>query len=147
MSLVVALVIASLAVVFDLRRGIVPNWLMLVGLLAVLVSIAITGEPTWFKALLAAAIMVVVWLPVWAGGAIGGGDHKLLIVVGAAVGIANIIVFLLAMAIAGGIQAVVCGIARKNWNFKQQRIPYTIAILVGVLICYVYNNFVGISLF
>jgi prepilin peptidase CpaA len=92
--------------VADIRNRRIPNALNGALLVAGLVC---AGR--WSAALsgLAAALVVVValWLP-WRAGRIGGGDVKMAAAAAAWMGLPNLLPYLLATALAGGLVALVC---------------------------------------
>ena len=125
----VLLIPVLVAVVCDLRRREVPDWIPLVILAGACVATA-TGlnEVTW-KALLLGALLGFV-LPgiVYCLGGLGGGDVTLLTAIGAAVGPGALLEILAWMAFAGGILALVA-LARGK-----REIAYVPASAFGLLI-------------
>jgi prepilin peptidase CpaA len=149
MSIVVSLsllVILIIATVIDVRRQSIPNWLTFGGMvLGVIAQTVVNGrlglEQSVLGLFIATGIAGVVWIPRM----IGGGDHKLLMAIGAFVGSSLIIPVLLYTAIVGGVQALVwVAIAKyrhadQPWSglFRATRMPYSIAIAMGTCISFI----------
>ncbi len=104
MDTVLALVL-SLAVVYDLRERRIPNALAVGGLIAALVLRLVTDPALATQGLQGAGLGMAVAIPLFAIGALGAGDGKLLIAVGAFLGIEGLPIALLATAITGGIMS------------------------------------------
>lgn len=104
MDTVLALVL-SLAVVFDLRERRIPDSLTVGGLIAALVLCLVTDPALGTRGLVGAGMGMAVAIPLFAIGALGAGDGKLLIAVGALLGIGELPIALLATAITGGIMS------------------------------------------
>lgn len=124
----------ALAVFFDVRTRRIPNWLTLGGAATALLLGTVLGgvrglESGFFGALIAGAVGLVFWL----GRTIGGGDHKLLIGVGAFVGRELVVPSLLGIGLAGGILALFWLIFLRLRLVKTKRMPYSIAIAAGAL--------------
>ena len=104
------IVVAALLVwgaVTDVRSALIPNRLVLAGLvLAPLAALASGGLTGLAAALAAAAIAFVIGFGGFALGAIGGGDAKFLMVGAALVGLPHLVPFLLAAGTLGGLLAV-----------------------------------------
>jgi len=106
MELVFAFVL-SLSVVYDLRERRIPNALTLGGLLAALcLRLALEPASVW-AGVLGAGLGLVVALPLFALGAFGAGDGKLLVAVGAFLGLDGLPAAILATGIFGGLLSVV----------------------------------------
>jgi Flp pilus assembly protein protease CpaA len=123
----------AISVVTDLRRRVIWNAVTLPAALAIvalygwagglvqvtdsLLGIAICGVPFFLAA-----------LPGW----MGMGDAKLMAVVGAAVGSRMSLLVLLAIAIAGGAQAVLwLAAAKLRGQERPRHVPYAVAIAAG----------------
>lgn len=146
-------VLLALGASCDVASRRVPNWIT--------VSIAVTGAwSQWVRggltatgSALAAAIAVAVLLvPLWKKGFLGGGDTKMAIAAAVWVGLAKCPVYLLAIALAGGIVAVVKYATSKRetrvavranlWRLHvptsaaalPRSVPYAVAIAAGALI-------------
>jgi prepilin peptidase CpaA len=97
----------ALAAGFDLRSRRIPNLLTAGGLITALVLRAFLGGGALGAGLLGAGIALAIVLPLFAMRGVGGGDAKLLIMVGAFLGPAGFIVALLATAVVGGVMSAV----------------------------------------
>lgn len=122
----------ALAIFFDVHTRRIPNWLTLGGAAAAVVLRVILGgvpglESGFYGALIAGAVGLVFWL----GRTIGGGDHKLLIGMGAFVGRELVISSLLATGLAGGVLALFWLVFLRLRLVKTKRMPYSIAIAAG----------------
>jgi prepilin peptidase CpaA len=108
--LVVILVVALLAAaVIDWRTYRIPNWLTVSGMLIGLVYNTVARWPDSSGFLLALAglgVGLVVLLPVYALRVMGAGDVKLMAMVGAMVGLPDILWAVLYSLIAGGVAAL-----------------------------------------
>lgn len=131
-----ALLVAYLAVAvaFDIFARRIPNWLTLGGAaVALVVRFAAGGATELESGLVGALITGAVGFAFWLGRTIGGGDHKLLIGVGAFVGRELVMPFLLATGLAGGILGLLWLIFLHFRIIKTRRMPYSIAIAAGAL--------------
>ena len=106
MDLVFAFVL-SLAVVYDLRERRIPNALTMGGLLAALTLRLMMDPVHAWSGLQGAGLGLVVAIPLFALGAFGAGDGKLLVTVGGFMGLNALPAALLATGILGGILAMV----------------------------------------
>jgi len=118
-----------LAATCDLRTREIPDWIPLAvaGWAALATAIGLR-EVTWVGLLSGIALATAVALPLFYVGAFGGGDAKLLLAVGAAVGPYALLSVLAWMAVAGGALALVA-MARKTREFA-----YGPAIAFGVVV-------------
>jgi prepilin peptidase CpaA len=107
----VATVVLAAALV-DVRTRRIPNVLTATALLVALVLRAFLGGPALLDGVLGAGAAFVVLLPLFAMGGVGGGDAKLLIAVGAFLGLKVFFIALLATAVVGGIMAILYSIRR-----------------------------------
>jgi prepilin peptidase CpaA len=106
MDMVLAFVL-SLAVVYDLRERRIPNALTVGGVFAALTLRLLIDPALALSGLLGAGLGLVVAIALFAAGAFGAGDGKLLIAVGAFLGLEGMPTALLATGIAGGVLALV----------------------------------------
>ncbi len=106
-------VVLVLGAAMDVKARRVPNRLVLAGLPLALLASAGGGLAAVPGALLAGALVFVVGFAGFAVGAIGGGDAKFLVVGALAVGWTQLLPYLLAFAVIGGLLAVV-QIARRR---------------------------------
>jgi prepilin peptidase CpaA len=133
----------------DSRSFRIPNWLVLLGLLAGLI-LSIAGYH-WAGAqasLLGIALGIgVLFLP-FTYRLIKGGDVKFLGAIGAFVGWQNILMALLAAAVAGGvISGVLYIFARRDGQDARQalkaKVPYSLALAMGGVMAALSGGFAG----
>lgn len=127
-----------LAVWFDWRSFRIPNRLIEFGYLAALLIQAGLCEGTADQRLIrltagALCPVILLWL-VWRAGGIGAGDIKLLSVLGTVLGPEEILTCSISALVIGA----VIGIAAKI--IKRKKIHFSIAILAGLIICFVQNG-------
>ena len=162
--LVGAVLVAVIGAVIDLRTARIPNRLTYTALLAALplrtVLLGLSGLKSGAIGVLVAGGL---FLLLYALGAMGGGDMKLMAAVGAWVGSTQVMTLILAAALAGGVLAIGRIIFRNTvdetlrntmrliyYRFTSglqphpelnvqssgsQRVPYGVAIAVGALSC------------
>lgn len=107
----VALGVAAVACVTDLRDRRIPNWLTGGTALAALAShVVAAGGVGVSSALLGLVVGLVVFFPFFALGGMGGGDVKLMAALGAWVGWQGIVWTALYGAVAGGVLALVVAV-------------------------------------
>lgn len=99
--------VAAVGAWYDVRERRVPNELTVGGLALALALAAFAGWSGVLAALAGAGIAFAVALPVFLAGGLGGGDVKLLTAVGAFLGPGELPAALAAIAIVGGVMAVV----------------------------------------
>lgn len=105
------LVVLVAAAAWDLRQSRIPNRLILAAL-AMGVLFGFVQEPGWAGAVTGAALALMVSLPLFAAGAIGGGDGKLLMVVGAFLGPIGFISAALYAGVLGGVLVALVAVRR-----------------------------------
>ena len=106
MELVFAFVL-SLSVVYDLRERRIPNALTVGGLCAALcLRLAMEPASVW-AGVLGAGLGLLVALPLFALGAFGAGDGKLLVAVGAFLGLDGLPAAILATGLFGGLLSLI----------------------------------------
>lgn len=131
---VLAVSICSLAAaIVDLRTRHVPN--VLTGVAAVVgVTFALTGlgRIGLLAALAGCLLGLVLMLPGYLFGATGGGDVKLLAALGTFLGPQRVLFAFLAMAIAGGLMALV--IAAHRRRLRNEMFAYAPAIAIGAVV-------------
>jgi prepilin peptidase CpaA len=128
----VALLFAGLAAVYDLRTREIPNWITasLAGC-AVLATAVGWSEVSWFALIYGALLGFVLSFPFFAVGGFGGGDVKLVIALGAALGPLGLLMALFWVALCGGALAVIA-IVRGRRAFA-----YAPAIALGILVYWI----------
>jgi len=125
MSVVVILLLA-VATATDLRSRRVPDWVpVCLGLAAVTGVIAQRALAVWPLLAWGGVLGLGVGICLFAAGAMGGGDVKLLTALGLACGAPLFVFTLFHTAIAGGVLALVAAAAGRR------EIPYVPAISVG----------------
>jgi prepilin peptidase CpaA len=97
----------------DLRTRRIPNAITLAGVLAAPVLWGLAGGPSMaLGSVVGGALALVVGMTLFAMGAVGGGDAKLLVVTGAFLGPSRLVVALVIIGITGGAIALVVAFAR-----------------------------------
>lgn len=138
------------AVVFDLQARRIPNWLTLPGtVLGLLLAFIFFGTHGLIDHAIGALITGGVWFIFWQMGAAGGGDQKLMLMVGAFLGQQASLVALLVIALCGGIQAIITVVwfsirqRRSFWRKDTWRIvalPYSVSIAFGGVLTLVFGQ-------
>lgn len=100
------------AAVWDVRTRRIPNVLTVSGLAVALALQSFAGWGGVSQGLLGAGLALLILLPLFATGGVGGGDAKLLVAVGAFLGPASFLVALACTAIVGGIMALIAATRR-----------------------------------
>ncbi len=117
------------AAVCDLRTREIPDWIPLaIAGWAVLATAIGLHTVTWIGMAMGMLLAAIIVVPLFYFGAWGGGDAKLLLAIGAAVGPWALLSILAWMAVAGGALALVA-IVRRTREFA-----YGPAIAFGVLL-------------
>ena len=130
----------------DFWRLRISNWTSLAILIAAIAAMAVVG-PTlrlWENAVIFIGLLVV-GTPLFAAGKLGGGDVKLLAVSGLWFDFGGAIRMILAVAIAGGLLALILlGLRKLNWSEatlarmtvlrRRGGIPYGVAIAAGAML-------------
>lgn len=146
----VLLTCTLLAVYFDLRSGKIPNGLTLTtGLIILGLNFLMQGSVFFLYSLLTALAIFIIFLIPFHLNWLGGGDIKLLMVVGAYCSYPLILHFLLYISLGGGIIVIILfGLkpVLKNWQRKKQqpvlilkmleerKVPYSLGILLGLFL-------------
>ena len=115
------------AVLGDLRRGPLPNWLTAAGMAAGLACAAWGGPHDFGLATAGAILGFLILLPFHRYGALGGGDVKLMAAYGALLGPTGIMLAALFAALIGGLSAA----GRLLLNPRTLAVPYAAAIVLG----------------
>lgn len=116
MSMIASAALAALlgtAVWFDLRFRRIPNALTVAGLVVALLLRSVSGGGSLADGFAGAGLAVVLALLPFAFGLLGGGDVKLLGAVGGFMGAKHLFGALLAIAIVGGVLALVEALRRR----------------------------------
>jgi prepilin peptidase CpaA len=100
-------VVLGLAVWFDVREQRIPNEITVGGLLAFLVGRSILGPEAFLAGLTGGAAGLTLGIVLFAAGAVGAGDGKLLAAVGAALGLETFLLCLPLIGAFGGLLALV----------------------------------------
>jgi prepilin peptidase CpaA len=171
---VAALVIAAAA--FDLRARRIPNWLCATGFLCgFALQTALFQWPGARDAALGTGLALLIYVPLFALRAVGGGDVKLMAAVGSITGPKGWIAIFLITALVGGVMALVLiavkGRTRRTlrnvgilltelahfraphrvepeldvWSDKALRLPHGVAIAAGALLYLAYSVAIGAS--
>jgi prepilin peptidase CpaA len=105
--LVLAVVVGAVSDVVSRR---IPNVLTLSAVFVALLLRAATGVEAFSQGLLGAGVALLVMLPLFALRGVGGGDAKLLIMVGAFLGPHGFLVALLTTAVVGGVMSLIAAV-------------------------------------
>ena len=111
---IAAIAVAVAACAFDVSRQRIPNALTFGAAAAALITAAVIGGVSGFGVSAAGWLTgLVLFLPVYAVGGMGGGDVKLLAALGAWLGPATIFHAALYTAIAGAVLAIIIMVAKQ----------------------------------
>ena len=145
LALIVAILLLA-AAAEDAIRLRISNLIVLLVIVAAVVAAVIAGpELALWKNLVVFLGLLAIGTPMFAAGKLGGGDVKLLAAVGLWFDFTGALWMILAVAIAGGVLALVILILRSfGWSEEIRRkvvllrpgggIPYGVAIAAGALI-------------
>lgn len=118
----------AVASLWDLRTREIPDAIPAVLLLWAIAVHALHLSPVgWLSAAEGLALGLVVGVVTFRFGLMGGGDAKLLVVLGALLGAVAFLVFLLFVSVAGGVLAIVAKLR------GQKELPYAPAFALGWL--------------
>ena len=126
-AVLIATGLGVLAVVEDLRRRRVPNWLTAAGAAGGLACAAWGGWHGLGIATAGTLVGFLILLPFHCCGAMGGGDVKLMAAYGALLGPSGILLAAMFAAVFGGLSAA----GTLLWNPRTAAIPYAPAIVLG----------------
>lgn len=133
----------AVAVWYDVRLRIIPNWLTFggtfIGLVLALIGF---GREGFFNHLSSAFVIGGIWYGFWRFQLVGGGDQKLMFAIGTFLGTRCVVPVLLGVAVCGALQAILTVFVRSRalslvsyrQAIKQISVPYSIAIAVGALL-------------
>ena len=130
MLLIVLLVIAAVA---DWRTYRIPNWLTMGGALLGLALSGFAPEIGVLNALGGIGLGLVLLLPLWALRVLGAGDVKLMAMVGAFVGVPQILGALVFSLIAGGVAAAGFALSRRKGLQMLRNVQVTVVASVFTL--------------
>jgi prepilin peptidase CpaA len=107
----------ALAAFLDARTLRIPNWLTLAGVVAALAFHTVPGVPGalgWTAPVAGVALALALLVPLWILRVMGAGDVKLMAVVGAFLGPANLIPALLFSFVAAGLLAIAWAVRSRT---------------------------------
>lgn len=150
--------VAGVSVVLDLRSRRIPNLVTLPAFVLALGLRGLIGGEALLAGLAGAAIALAVGLTLFAIGALGGGDGKLMMAMGAFLGVDRLLAAFVLMALSGGVLALIeivrnravfstlfniqeivasrsgAGISLRNMDSHAMiTVPYGVAIAVGAI--------------
>lgn len=129
--------ILAAALVVDFRHFRIPNGLILVGIVAG-ISYTVRSDGLWYLALLDGLILLLILYPFYMIGAFGGGDVKLLAVVGIFLGLemgVNVVVLSLMAGAVCSVLKILYELFRKKWlSFKHLYIHFSLPIFIGTIL-------------
>jgi leader peptidase (prepilin peptidase) / N-methyltransferase len=139
---------ALIAITFiDLEHRIIPDRLSLGGLALGLVTCWITPEPGWLSCLLGALFGFTFFYSIaWfyqrmlGKAGLGGGDIKLLAMIGAFVGPYGVLITILISSVSGSLIGIGWALASGKNNVMKQMIPYGPFLVLGALYYYLLGN-------
>lgn len=133
-SHIVLMTLLCAATVSDLVARVVPNWLIFMGLMAALV---LASSLNGFTGLgfMALGLMggVLLFFPIYLAGLLGAGDVKLIGVVGAFLGLHQMLVSSLLIFLMGGVISLIT-LRRAAFVRQSVQVPYAAAIATGVFL-------------
>lgn len=136
----VLLVILCVPVVyFELRRNTIPNAITYPGILAGFLIAVLFRRPDILNYLLAFLLGFGVFYVFHLLGWIGGGDVKLVAMIGMLMGLSFLLHALVYISLAGGAVAIVVAVYRlaRRRTLRGVTIPYGTAIVAGTYLCIV----------
>jgi len=132
----IAIGLTLVATCYDLRQRQVPDW---IGAALVVCAVAAIAagftEVTWAGLALGAGLGLALTLPLYVMGGFGGGDVKLVIALGAALGPLALLSALFWVAVSGGLLALIAVIRGRR------DLAYVPAITMGLLVYFVRLEF------
>jgi prepilin peptidase CpaA len=132
---------AAVATLYDLRSREVPDWIAPSLIVCAAASIAAgLTDVTWTGFAYGAALGFALTFPLYALGGFGGGDLKLVVAVGAALGPSALLSTLFWVALCGGVLAIVAMIRGRR------DLAYVPAIAMGLLVYWIHLELAGHAL-
>ncbi len=133
----VAILFAIVATAYDMRSRVIPDWIAASLLVCAALGIAAgLSDLTWMNFVCGAALGFALMFPLYALGGFGGGDLKLVVAIGAALGPWALLSVLFWVAVSGGLLAIVALVrGRRN-------LAYVPAIACGLLLYWIRLEFV-----
>ncbi len=126
------MLLLSISVISDLHGRRIPNVLVVSGLLGGSALAVTSGLSVFFLGVAGFLVSLAVLFPVYLAGWLGAGDVKLLSVVGAFLGVEQLLSAWVFIALAGGgLSLLYLYLSRLGW--VDARVPYAVAILIGVV--------------
>ena len=129
--------ILAAALVTDLFRSRIPNLLILIGYLSGVIYSLLTEGP-WYLCLLDGLIILIFLYPLYLVGAFGGGDIKLLSVVGIFLGFMPTVNVILTAVMAGAVCSVIkiifLLIRYGKISFSNLTIHFSLPIFMGTIL-------------
>lgn len=117
---------------FDLKERRIPNQVILIGLAGVATLAASGGLPTLGAAALGLIVTLALFSPIYFLGWLGGGDIKLIALVGGFFGLEQIFPVALFITLAGGALSLIY-LSLSRLGLVDPRVPYAVAVLGGVI--------------
>ncbi len=133
----VAILFAIVATVYDVRSRVIPDWIAasLLACSALGIATGLSGL-TWMNYVYGAALGFALMFPLYALGGFGGGDLKLVVAIGAALGPWALLSVLFWVAVSGGLLAIVALVRGRR------DLAYVPAIACGLLLYWIRLEFV-----
>jgi prepilin peptidase CpaA len=135
---IILIILLIWAAISDLRSRIIPNAIPLLAIVLFPLGALLGLVPAWPMHLLIFALSFALSLGLFAFGIMGGGDAKLIPAMALWAGPSGLFLFVLIMALAGGILALIMIIRQKSRRNPdstpssiQDGVPYGVAIACG----------------
>ncbi len=137
----------------DLEHRIIPDELSVGGLVLGLMTVPLHPELGWMQALMGAAIgfgifFFFAWLyeRMTQRIGLGGGDVKLLAMIGAFVGIEGVFTTILISSVVGSVVGLVYGYLQSQKQLLRTSVPYGPFLVLGALYAYLFGGWVWLPL-
>ncbi|MCH5280906.1 MAG: prepilin peptidase [Lachnospiraceae bacterium] len=129
--------ILTAALLTDLFRSRIPNLLILIGYLSGITCAVLTENP-WYLCLFDGLAILLFLYPLYLIGAFGGGDIKLLSVIGLFLGLPSTVNIVLTAIMAGAVCSVIKIIfllsCRRKISFSNLTIHFSLPIFIGTIL-------------